>query len=144
MKKNFLIKIEPDANALFWNDNESDEDYGACIGDEKSLSIDGGRQIDLNIQGLSDWLSEYLWQVLAPCESGEMSLEELNKTFDWREYHKRGVAFAVQVKKLLPPNCVLKYSTPFEDKSGFIKEDLVIGDENWYVTEVLVKLLGTR
>lgn len=140
--KPYLIKMEPDANALFWNDNEGDEERGFCIGDDKSLSIDGGRQIDLNIPGLSDWLSEYLWQVLAPCESGEISIEELNKTFDWRDFHKRGIALAVEVKKLLPKNCVLKYAAPFEDKSGLLPDEVLIGEDLQHVENVQESLFN--
>ncbi|MCR5045707.1 MAG: hypothetical protein K6A42_03930 [Treponema sp.] len=39
--KPYLIKMEPDANALFWNDNESDEERGFCIGDDEHLTLPG-------------------------------------------------------------------------------------------------------
>lgn len=99
--KPYLIKMDPDANGLFWNDNEGDEERGFCIGDDEHLTLPG-RDIDLNMPELKEWLSLFVFQALAPCESGETTPEDLAKTFDWRDFHKRGIALAVEVKKLLP------------------------------------------
>lgn len=39
-------------------------------GDEESIEING-LNIKLDIPDLQKWTSEYLWQVLVPCKSGE-------------------------------------------------------------------------
>ena len=78
---------------------------------------------------MDEWLSEYMWQVLAPYESGEISKEELNKTFDWKSFHQTGIELAKEVKKRLPQYVTLIYKSPFEDISGLIKPDFVI-DKN--------------
>lgn len=59
-------------------------------GDEESIEINS-LNIKLDIPDLQKWTSEYLWQVLVPCESGEKKIEEINKTFDWKDFHERGL-----------------------------------------------------
>lgn len=140
-KNNFFIKMEPDANALFWNDNESDEERGFCIGDDEHLTLPG-RDIDFNMPELKEWLSLFVFQALAPCESGETTPEDLAKTFDWRDFHKRGIALAVEVKKLLPKNCVLKYAAPFEDKSGLLPDEVLIDEDLQHVENVQENLFN--
>ena len=78
---------------------------------------------------MDSWLSEYMWQVCVPCESGKLSREELNKTFDWKSFHQTGIELAKEVRKRLPSFVTLIYQSPFEDVSGLIKENFVI-DEN--------------
>lgn len=73
-----------------------------------------------------EWTLEYENQCLIPCKSGEMSLEELNKSFDWKTFHERVLAFAAQVKKLLPLYTELIYCSPFEDKSGIIDRNGIL------------------
>ena len=87
------------------------------------------QEINVSIPGLETWLSEYMWQVCVPCESGKLSREELNKTFDWESFHQTGIELAKEVKKRLPPYVTLIYKSPFEDISGLIKPDFII-DEN--------------
>lgn len=114
------IKMEPDAQNLFWNEE------GESIGNAESLLVNEHYDIKLNIEGLQEWLSEYENQCLIPCESGTITLEELNKTFDWESFHKRGLAFAAQVKRYLPICVELIYYSPFEDRSGIIDSDGVL------------------
>lgn len=114
------IKMEPDAEALFWDEE------GTAIGDTESISINDHYEVKLNIKGLQEWLWEYENQCLIPCESGKISLEDLNKTFDWKSFHERGLAFAAQVKKLLPLYTELIYCSPFEDRSGIINSDGIL------------------
>ncbi len=133
--KPYLIKMDPDANGLFWNDNEGDEERGFCIGDDEHLTLPG-RDIDFNMPELKEWLSLFVFQALAHCESGETTPEDLAKTFDWRDFHKRGIALAVEVKKLLPKNCVLKYAAPFEDKSGLLPDEFLIDEDLQHVENV--------
>ena len=70
-----------------------------------------------------------------------MSIEEINSTFDWRSFHKEGIRFAIEIKKLLPENIFLKYSIPYEDRSGLIKNDIVIKAEQKYIDLILNKII---
>lgn len=117
------ILMTPDYGSVFIC--ESGDDSGMTIGDEESITIND-KSIEFNLQDLQKWTSEYLWQVLAPCESGEKSIEEINKTFDWKDFHKRGLELAHKVKELLPKNVRLRYASPFEDRSGIIDDEMWI------------------
>lgn len=119
-KDTITIKMEPDILNLFWDEE------GFSIGDAESISVNEHYEVNLNINGLQEWLWEYENQCLIPCEAGEISLEDLNKTFDWKSFHERGLAFAAQVKKLLPLYTELIYCSPFEDSSGIISSDGIL------------------
>lgn len=121
-----IIRMRPeDSSSLFW-DGE-----GICIGGAEYLTLydsseyENGTSIGLHVPGLQEWLDEYMWQCLVPCESGTISIEELSKSFNWEKFHKQGVALALEVKKLLPPEVSLIYEPPFEDKSGTINEEVI-------------------
>lgn len=114
------IKMEPDTLNLFWDEE------GTAIGNTEYISINDHFEINLDIKGLQEWLWEYENQCLVPCESGEKTLEELNKSFDWKSFHERGLSFAAQVKKLLPLNTEMIYCSPFEDKSGIIDSNGIL------------------
>ena len=118
--KEIKIKMEPDILNLFWDEEET------SIGDTESISINDHYEINLDIKGLQEWLWEYENQCLIPCETGETTPEELLKTFDWKSFHKKGLAFAAQIKKLLPLSVELTYCRPFEDKSGIINSDGIV------------------
>lgn len=117
------IKMEPDAYNVFSIISDK-VDNGDVCGDEESIEING-LSIKLDMPDLKKWTSEYLWQVLVPCESGETTIEEINKTFDWKDFHERGLKLAYKVRELLPKNVRLRYASPFEDRSG------IIDDEKW-------------
>lgn len=156
LNKTFFLKMEPDIFALFWNDNPDNWRWGFVYGDDESVSFpksdlenikndeenkDDEIEIEFNLPELSRWLSEYVNEVLIPCGGDEVSIEELNKTFDWKNFHKRGIRLAVEVKKVLPKNVVLKYSAPYEDRSGLLADEILIDDNAFYVQDVLEKLL---
>ncbi|MCR5621259.1 MAG: hypothetical protein K6G18_05325 [Treponema sp.] len=111
------ITMRPeDSFSLFWWED------GTCCGGAENISLsEDGPTIDLNIPGLQDWLNEYMWNCLAPCESGELTPEELLHVFDWKRFHQRGLSFATEVKKLLPATVELIYSVPYEDISGTLE-----------------------
>lgn len=117
----FDIVMAPDYGSVFIC--ESGDDTGTTIGDEESITIDD-KTIEFNLPELQNWTSEYLWQVLVPCESGEKTIEEINEIFDWKDFHKRGLELAHKVKKLLPKNVRLRYASPFEDRSGIISDEM--------------------
>ena len=104
------------------------DEKGRCYGADGTVTIEN-QEINISIPEMDKWLSEYMWQVLVPCETGEISKEELNKTFDWKAFHQTGIELAKEVKKRLPPYVTLIYKSPFEDISGLIKPDFII-DEN--------------
>ncbi len=114
-----LFIFEPDYEELIY-----DTEREVCYYDEIDLS--DNETINLNMPGLKDWLNKYVDEVLIPCETGNTTIDEINKTFDWKAFHEQGIKFATEVKKLLPSNIRLQYRAPFEDKSGIIKDDLFI------------------
>lgn len=119
MAEKTTIKMMPDTScSLFWQED------GTCCGDAENLSYGGERNtetnVNLNIPGLREWLDEYMWRCLVPREAGEITPDELSRTFGWKDFHKRGLALAAQVKKLLSPNVELLYCKPYEDASGII------------------------
>ena len=118
MKEKLFI-FEPDYEELIY-----DTDREVCYYDEIYLSDNG--TINLDIPGLKEWLGKYVEEVLIPCETGKTTIDGINKTFDWKTFHEQGIKFAKEVKKLLPENIRLKYSAPFEDHSGIIKDDFFI------------------
>ena len=118
--KEIRIKMEPDAQKLFWDEE------GTAIGDTESISINDHYEINLDIKGFQEWLREYENQCLIPCEAGETTPEELLNIFDWKSFHEKGLAFAAQIKKLLPLCVELIYCRPFEDKSGIINSDGIV------------------
>lgn len=88
----FDIVMEPEYLNVFTLDGD-----WTTIGDEESITIDD-KSIEFNMPELQNWTSEYLWQVLVPCESGEKTIEEINEIFDWKDFHKRGLELAHKVK----------------------------------------------
>ncbi len=125
MAEKTTIKMMPDTScSLFWQED------GTCCGDAENLSYGGERNaetnVNLNIPGLREWLEEYMWRCLVPREAGEITPDELSRSFNWKDFHKRGLAFAAQVKKLLPPNVELLYCKPYEDASGIINDSVFV------------------
>ena len=123
--KKIIRMSQEDSFSLFWDEE------GVCIGGAESLTLhespddENGTTIELHIPALQEWLDEYMSKGLIPCESGTISIEELNKSFNWEKFHKRGTALALEVKKLLPPEVSLIYEPPFEDKSGTMNEEVI-------------------
>ena len=141
-KEYFFIKMSPDACALFYNDNNGDTDFGVVCGDDESISLpDSDETFQIDMPELSSWLSEYIDKILIPSESGQISIEKLNQTFDWKDFHKRGIKLAIAIKKLLPENVIIKYSRPFEDNSKLIDNDILIISDDIYVEDVLSKII---
>lgn len=42
---------------------------------------------------------------------------------------------------MLPRNAILTYTAPFEDQSGVLSGDILIDNDEWYVKNVLEKLV---
>ena len=133
--KTLFLKMELDGGGLFWKQD------GTCIGNVETLTLDDSKDIKLNVDGLQQWANKYMCNVLVPSESGEITIEQINKTFNWKLFHRQGIELAVEVKKLLPKNVFLKYVTPFEDESNLIPKEILIREDRWYVRNILEKLI---
>ena len=133
--KTLFLKMELDGGGLFWKQD------GTCIGNVETLTLDDSKDIKLNVDGLQQWANNYMCNVLVPSESGEITIEQINKTFNWKLYHRQGIELAVEVKKLLPKNVFLKYVTPFEDESNLIPKEILIREDRWYIRNILEKLI---
>ena len=133
--KTLFLKMELDGGGLFWKQD------GTCIGNVETLTLDDSKDIKLNVDGLQQWANNYMCNVLVPSESGEITIGQINKTFNWKLFHRQGIELAVEVKKLLPKNVFLKYVTPFEDESNLIPKEILIREDMWYVRNILEKLI---
>ena len=133
--KTLFLKMELDGGGLFWKQD------GTCIGNVETLTLDDSKDIKLNVDGLQQWANNYMCNVLVPSESGEITIEQINKTFNWKLFHRQGIELAVEVKKLLPKNVFLKYVTPFEDESNLIPKEILIREDRWYVRNILEKFI---
>lgn len=133
--KTLFLKMELDGGGLFWKQD------GTCIGNVETLTLDDSKDIKLNVDGLQQWANNYMCNVLVPSESGEITIEQINKTFNWKLFHRQGIELAVEVKELLPKNVFLKYVTPFEDESNLIPKEILIREDMWYVRNILEKLI---
>ena len=133
--KTLFLKMELDGGGLFWKQD------GTCIGNVETLTLDDSKDIKLNVDGLQQWANNYMCNVLVPSESGEITIEQINKTFNWKLFHRQGIELAVEVKKLLPKNVFLKYVTPFEDESNLIPKEILIREDRCYVRNILEKLI---
>ena len=103
---------------------------GFDCGENGEIWLDDGFMVKINVPGLSEWCYKYQEECLIPVEAGEISIEELNKTFDWKDFHTEGLRLAYEVKKQLPEDLELWYQAPYEDKSGLIPEKILITVEN--------------
>lgn len=71
------------------------------------------------IPGLSDWAEEIVGIIIDAATGKEY-------TFDWEDYHRRGIELANQLRSKLPTNIDLWYRAPFEDKSSTIPHPILI------------------
>ena len=133
--KTLFLKMELDGGGLFWKQD------GTCIGNVETLTLDDSKDIKLNVDGLQQWANNYMCNVLVPSESGEITIEQINKTFNWKLFHRQGIELGGEVKKLLPKNVFLKYVTPFEDESNLIPKEILIREDRWYIRNILEKLI---
>lgn len=71
------------------------------------------------IPGFSAWSKE-ITGIIIKSETGE------EYTFDWEDYHRRGLELAKQLRSKLPSNIDLWYRAPFEDKSSAITHPILV------------------
>ena len=111
MKERILIR--PDYRSFLKNS----EDVAISLGELESK--DG---LLVCLPALDVWAEEMKPVVLA---------SELGEPYDkdWQDYHRRGLALAYQLRRLLSDDYDLWYEAPFEDKSGIIQSPIRIEDE---------------
>jgi hypothetical protein len=90
-----------------------------CDEDTLELCIDDKNYITINIPGIEKWQHDF------EC-STDFAETKTKDDFNWIDWHKRGIELAKQLREQLPLSCDLWYDSPFEDKSGTIKESFLI------------------
>lgn len=71
------------------------------------------------IPGFSEWSKE-IAGIIIKSEAGE------EYSFDWEDYHRRGIELAKQLRSKLPSNIDLWYRAPFEDNSGVMCRNTLV------------------
>ena len=90
-----------------------------CDEDTLELCIDDKNYITINIPGIEKWQHDF------EC-STDFAETKTKDDFNWIDWHKRGIELAKQLREQLPLSCDLWYDSPFEDKSGTIKESFLV------------------
>ena len=105
-----VLTITPDYDVFISHIDGSTEGY------EELEDLCGS---PVQIDGLEEWCREMAPVVIEAA---------VGKTYpmDWEDFHRRGIEFAKQLRKMLPKKYDLWYDAPFEDKSGFIKRPMLI------------------
>lgn len=111
-----VLRIEPDYDAVLW-DSEEVPLYVKDDGTIDELYDKQGNPI--KIPGLLQWQEE-IHPIVIACALGD-SYEK-----DWKDYHRRGLEMARQLRSKLPNDYDLWYEAPFEDKSGTITKPILI------------------
>lgn len=93
-------------------------DVDLIDGSLEELYDDKGETI--TIQGLKEWQCEIRHVVI----DGEMGKD--TSTFDWGNYHERGLLFAQQLREKLSSDFDLWYEAPIADNSGTIPQKRLI------------------
>ena len=111
-----ILTICPDVNQLMIDEEgvswETDND-GTIL---DTYDKDGNL---ICIPELLSWYKE-IEPIVIASETGK----EYNK--DWADYHKRGLALAQELRRVLTPDFDLWYEAPYEDKSGLIPRPIFI------------------
>lgn len=111
-----VLKIDPDFDVVIW-DSENvpvDVDYDGNI--EELYDKQGN---PIKIPSLLQWQEE-----VAPIVIDTATGKSYHK--DWKDYHRRGLELAKQLRDKLTDDYDLWYEAPFEDKSGTIPKPILI------------------
>jgi hypothetical protein len=113
-----IFRIMPDCISTILLDDEGCAYF--CDEDTLELCIDKERNyVTINIPGIYQWQQEF--------ESAtDFAKTKTKDDFDWVGWHKRGIELAKQLRAKLPNSCDLWYDSPYEDKSGTIKESFLV------------------
>lgn len=113
-----ILTIDPDVDQVFIDQEgcsysfDSDgllDDDDICDRESKPICM----------KEMYEWQSEIVPIVIAS-ETGQPYSK------DWKDYHKRGLKLAHELRNRLSPNIDLWYVAPFEDKSGFIDHPILV------------------
>lgn len=106
----YSIKICPDFDVYLW--------------DEENVPLELSDLTDINgnpiqMPEFDDWAKE-ITPIVIDSETGHPYKK------DWEDFHKRGLAYAHKLRKMLTSSCELWYEAPWEDKSGIISRPIQI------------------
>ena len=112
-----VFTINPDYDTILW---DNDGCTYPCYDDTLELCIDDDENyVSINIPGIYEWQQEF------ECAT-DFAETKTTDGFDWAGWHKRGIEFAKRLREKLPSSCDLWYDAPYEDKSGKIKEKILV------------------
>lgn len=99
-------------------------DYDYFLIDQENYTIDLGDLPDeqgnpIVMPELETWQSEIKHLIVEAAVGRDVF-------FDWADWHRRGIELAKRLRKQLPTYYDLWYSAPSEDKSGIIKDKILI------------------
>ncbi len=120
-KHNYSLIMYPDYGGNCFHTPD-----GCDSGEHGEVWLDDDFMVKINVSGLFEWCYKYQEECMIPVEAGQVSLEDLNKTFDWKAFHTSGLRLAYEVRKQLPDYVELWYQASYEDKSGLIPEKILI------------------
>lgn len=112
-----ILQINPDYDTCFYY--LSEDHAPLSIENDQIDGLMDANGVPIVIPGYSAWLEE-LQPIIIASETGH------DYTFDWQDYHRRGIALAKQLRALLPDDTDLWYSAPFEDTSQQIPRPILI------------------
>lgn len=105
-----VLTIDPDYDVFI---RHLDGSMGSCY----ELDELCGQHVQF--EGLEEWCSE-MKPVIIEAAVGK------THPMDWEDFHRRGLEYAKQLRKVLPLEYDLWYEAPFEDKSGTIRKPILI------------------
>ena len=105
-----VLTIDPDYHCYIWDDE-------GCGMEVVDVNDKDGNPIKM--EDFDKWAYEIQDIIIA---SGTGHKYEK----DWVDYHRRGMALAKQLRKVLPSTTDLWYNAPFEDKNGTIPHKILV------------------
>ena len=73
----------------------------------------------LCIDGFEEWYTEAATAVAETCAGRACNI-------DWNDFHRRGIEYAKQIRRILPAEYDLWYMKPYEDTSNIIRKPILV------------------
>lgn len=107
-----VMSISPDLYSSTQNDFIS---VGDDIFDDTFSVFDSNDNTvqEIIVPGIDNWLEEYR-------DATDFADTTTSSDFDYREWHKRGIAFAQEIRNKMIDNSDLWYHSPYEDKNSVV------------------------
>lgn len=102
-----------------------------------NYNINNGPLFSVVVPGLYEWYSQYEYAT-------DFSETETDPDFDWAQWHREGLMFAMEIQRHLPRDFTLLYKHPFEDKSGLIDTVNMVTDDVLSIYESLQPGKGNK